>query len=138
MKVLEYKDFQGFWFCGLAEITKHLYRNNFTKCLVTTIKNHKMNNEQFFTSFQNLVSELNDLKESQNKILVALQAQLTKSNSTTLFDDEWISIKDTCKILHCSEVTLWKLRKEKTIPFTRLNRTIRFKKTDVFKYLNQL
>ena len=91
----------------------------------------------FLQSFQNLLLEVQELKRLLSKALLILENQSHSKTGNSNPDEEWISVKETCKILGCSEVTLWKLRKENILPYSRLKRTIRFKKTDVFNYLNQ-
>lgn len=96
-----------------------------------------MKTQQFLQSFENLQSEVKELKKLQQRVLLLLESNrlITTENSTQL--EDWISVKESCSILSCSEVTLWKLRKEGIIPFTRIKRTIRFKKSDILNYLNQ-
>lgn len=91
----------------------------------------------FINSFNNLLKDVQDVKKNQLSILTLLQSNNSNSESNHSYIEEWITVKETCKILGCSEVTLWKLRKENTIPYSRLKRTIRFKKSDVLNYLNQ-
>lgn len=91
----------------------------------------------FLKSFENLLSEVQEVKKLQSRALNILENQALIQTNIPNKDEEWISVKESCKILGCSEVTLWKLRKSNILPFSRLNRTIRFKKTDVFNYLNQ-
>jgi excisionase family DNA binding protein len=96
-----------------------------------------MNTNQFLQSFINLQEEVKELKDLQKRVLLLLENfKLTSSDKSSVLED-WISVKETCYILRCSEVTLWKLRKESVIPFTRIKRTIRFKRIDVLNYLNQ-
>jgi len=96
-----------------------------------------MNKLDFLKSFQNLLEEVREVKKLQVTTLNILENQTHFQKEKSNPDEEWISVKDTCKILSCSEVTLWKLRKENLLPFTRIKRTIRFKKIDVYNYLNQ-
>ncbi len=91
----------------------------------------------FLQSFQNLLLEVQELKKLQLRVIRILEFEANSKNEKSNPNEEWISVKETCKILGCSEVTLWKLRKENILPFSRLKRTIRFKKIDVFNYLNQ-
>jgi excisionase family DNA binding protein len=96
-----------------------------------------MNTANFIKEFHNLIKEVSEVKKLQSKTLQILERQ---KNSTTISfnsEEEYISAKETCAILKCSEVTLWKLRRDNLIPYSRLNRTIRFKKSDVYNYLNQ-
>lgn len=97
-----------------------------------------MNTQQFFQSFDNLQNEVKELKALQNRVLLLLENfSLISSNKSSALED-WISVKETCSLLSCSEVSLWKLRKEGTIPFTKIKRTIRYKRIDVLNYLNQI
>jgi hypothetical protein len=91
----------------------------------------------FLQSFQNLLLEVQEVKKLQFRALNILENQAHTTTEKSNLNEEWISVKETCKILGCSEVTLWKLRKDNSLPFSRLKRTIRFKKIDVFNYLNQ-
>ncbi|MDD3004492.1 helix-turn-helix domain-containing protein [Flavobacterium sp.] len=91
----------------------------------------------FLKSFESLLIEVQEVKKLQSKALNILENQALFQPDISNKDEEWISVKETCKILGCSEVTLWKLRKSNTLPFSKLNRTIRFKKIEVFNYLNQ-
>lgn len=91
----------------------------------------------FLKSFENLLIEVQEVKKLQSRALKILENQALFQTDLSSNDEEWISVKETCKILGCSEVTLWKLRKNEILPFSKLNRTIRFKKTEIFNYLNQ-
>ncbi|TDE07839.1 helix-turn-helix domain-containing protein [Flavobacterium sandaracinum] len=97
-----------------------------------------MNTQQFFQSFDNLQEEVKELKALQKRVLLLLENfRLISADKSSVLED-WISVKETCTLLSCSEVTLWKIRKEGIIPFTRIKRTIRFKRIDVLNYLNQI
>ena len=91
----------------------------------------------FLKSYQNLLLEVEEVKKLQLKTVELLEVQAHSTTEEQDPNEEWISVKQACKILNCSEVTLWKLRKENILPYSRLKRTIRFKKIDVFNYLNQ-
>lgn len=97
-----------------------------------------MKTQQFLQSFKNLQQEVQDLKTLQQKILLLLENQRLISADKSTISEEWISVKETCVLLSCSNVSLWKLRKEGAIPFTRIKRTIRYKRIDVLNYLNQI
>jgi len=96
-----------------------------------------MQQTQFLQSFENLKQEVQELKTLQQRVLLLLENNRLMKSENSSSIEERISVKETCKILGCSEVSLWKLRKEGTIPFTRIKRTIRYKKIDVLNYLNQ-
>ena len=96
-----------------------------------------MNKLNFLQSFQNLVLDIQEQKNLLLKVLNTLERQQLINPVNNPLLEEWISVKDTCKILDCSEVTLWKLRRDGSINYSRLKRTIRFKKTDVYNYLNE-
>ena len=97
-----------------------------------------MNTQQFFQSFNNLQEEVKELKALQKRVLLLLENfRLISADKSSVLED-WISVKETCALLSCSDVSLWKLRKEGTIPFTRIKRTIRYKRIDVLNYLNQI
>ena len=96
-----------------------------------------MNKLNFFKSFENLLLEVREVKKLQVSTLNLLENQTHFQSKKLNPDEEWISVKETCKILSCSEVTLWKLRKDGTLPYTQHKRTIRFKKSDILNYLNQ-
>lgn len=96
-----------------------------------------MKTQQFLQSFENLQSEVQDIKTLQQRVLLLLENKILITTENSPAIEERISVKETCKILGCSEVTLWKLRKDGTLPFTQHKRTIRFKKTDILNYLNQ-
>ncbi len=96
-----------------------------------------MNAQQFLQSFENLKTEVQELKTLQQRVLLYLENHNGSKTEIPLLVEERISVKETCQILSCSEVTLWKLRKDGTLPYTRHKRTIRFKKIDILNYLNQ-
>lgn len=96
-----------------------------------------MKKTDFLKSFENLLIEVQEVKKLQSRALSILENQAHFTTDVSNLNEEWISVKETCKILGCSEVTLWKLRKENSLPYSRLKRTIRFKKIDVYNYLNQ-
>ena len=96
-----------------------------------------MNTQQFLQSFENLQLEVQELKTLQQRVLLYLENHNGSKIENSLLIEERISVKETCQILGCSEVTLWKLRKDGTLPYTQHKRTIRFKKIDILNYLNQ-
>ena len=96
-----------------------------------------MNERQFLSAFKNLQSDVQELKTLQQRTLLYLEKDNSSRTEIPLLIEERISVKETCQILGCSEVTLWKLRKDGTLPYTRHKRTIRFKKIDIINYLNQ-
>ena len=96
-----------------------------------------MNSNQFFSAFENLKSDVQEVKTLQQRVLLLLENDNRNKSKIPLLIEERITVKETCQILSCSEVTLWKLRKNGTLPFTQHKRTIRFKKIDILNYLNQ-
>lgn len=96
-----------------------------------------MNTANFLKEFHSLQNEVREVKNLQSKTLQILERLKNSSSNSFNSDDEYISVKETCSILKCSEVSLWKLRRDNLIPYSRLKRTIRFKKSDVYNYLNQ-
>ena len=96
-----------------------------------------MNQKQFLSAFEDLQSDVQELKTLQQRTLLYLEKDNSSRTEIPLLIEERISVKETCQIIGCSEVTLWKLRKDGTLPYTRHKRTIRFKKIDILNYLNQ-
>jgi predicted DNA-binding transcriptional regulator AlpA len=96
-----------------------------------------MNQQQFLSAFENLQSQVQELKTLQQRTLLYLENNNCRSTENPTTIEERISVKETCQILKCSEVSLWKLRKDGTLPYTQHKRTIRFKKIDILNYLNQ-
>ena len=96
-----------------------------------------MNQTQFLSAFEDLQSDVQELKTLQQRTLLYLDKDNSSRTEIPLLIEERISVKETCQIIGCSEVTLWKLRKDGTLPYTRHKRTIRFKKIDILNYLNQ-
>nr|WP_314834890.1 helix-turn-helix domain-containing protein [uncultured Flavobacterium sp.] len=96
-----------------------------------------MNQKQFLSAFEDLQSDVQELKTLQLRTLLYLEKDNSSRTEIPLLIEERISVKETCQIIGCSEVTLWKLRKDGTLPYTRHKRTIRFKKIDIINYLNQ-
>lgn len=95
-----------------------------------------MNQQQFLSAFQKLQEEVHELKTLQQRTLLLLESNKTITSNSPIIEER-ISVKESCKILGISEVSLWKLRKDGTIPYTQHKRTIRFKKIDILNYLNQ-
>ena len=96
-----------------------------------------MNQLQFLQSFKDLQSEVQELKTLQLRVLLHLENKTPSQKQTPSLTEEWISVKETCKILGCSDVTLWKLRKDGILSYSRLGRRIRFNKSNILNYLNQ-
>lgn len=96
-----------------------------------------MNQSQFLSAFENLQKEVQEVKKLQQRVLLYLENNNGTLTENSLILEERISVKETCQILKCSEVSLWKLRKDGTLPYTQHKRTIRFKKIDIVNYLNQ-
>lgn len=96
-----------------------------------------MNQQQFLESFEKLQTEVHEIKILQQRTLLLLEKSNKSLLQNPIIIEERISVKEACTILKCSEVSLWKLRKDGALPFTQHNRTIRFKKIDILNYLNQ-
>ncbi len=96
-----------------------------------------MNQSQFLSAFGNLQKEVQEVKRVLQRVLLYLENNNGRSTEHSTIIEERISVKETCQILKCSEVTLWKLRKDGILPYTQHKRTIRFKKSDILNYLNQ-
>jgi predicted DNA-binding transcriptional regulator AlpA len=96
-----------------------------------------MNTKQFLQSFMNLEKEVKEIKTLQQRSLLLLENHNGNKTENSPLIEERISVKETCQILGLSEVSLWKLRKDGTLPYTQHKRTIRFKKIDILNYLNQ-
>lgn len=96
-----------------------------------------MNQTQFLSAFENLKSDVKELKTLQQRALLLLENKNDFQQENHSLIEERISVKETCQILGLSEVSLWKLRKDGTLPYTQHKRTIRFKKIDILNYLNQ-
>lgn len=96
-----------------------------------------MNTKQFLQSFMNLEKEVKEIKTLQQRSLLLLENHNGSKTENSLLIEERISVKETCQILGLSEVSVWKLRKDGTLPYTQHKRTIRFKKIDILNYLNQ-
>jgi len=96
-----------------------------------------MNQKQFLSAFENLQSEIQEIKTLQQRSLLLLENHNGNKTENSPLIEERISVKETCQILGLSEVSLWKLRKDGTLPYTQHKRTIRFKKIDILNYLNK-
>ncbi|MBC7747793.1 MAG: helix-turn-helix domain-containing protein [Methylotenera sp.] len=96
-----------------------------------------MNQLQFLQAFKNLQAEVQEVKTLQQRFLLLLENYNASKTENSLLIEERISVKETCQILGLSEVSLWKLRKDGSLPYTQHKRTIRFKKIDILNYLNQ-
>lgn len=96
-----------------------------------------MNQQQFLSAFKNLQNEVHEAKTLLQRALLYLENNDGGLTGNSTIIEERISVKETCQILKCSEVSLWKLRKNGTLPYTQHKRTIRFKKIDILNYLNQ-
>jgi predicted DNA-binding transcriptional regulator AlpA len=96
-----------------------------------------MNQSQFLSAFEGLKSDVQEIKILQQRSLLLLEHHNGSKTEIPLLIEERISVKETCQILGLSEVSIWKLRKDGTLPYTQHKRTIRFKKIDILNYLNQ-
>lgn len=96
-----------------------------------------MKTQDFLQSFKNLQKAVQEVKTLQQRALLYLENNNDTSTEHSVIIEERITVKESCQILKCSEVTLWKLRKDGTLPYTKHKRTIRFKKIDIINYLNQ-
>lgn len=92
---------------------------------------------QFLQAFENLQSDVKELKTLHHRILFYFENQNLNKPENSILIEERISVKEACQILGLSEVSVWKLRKDGTLPYTQHKRTIRFKKIDILNYLNQ-
>lgn len=90
-------------------------KNRLTTLLETLVLSIRVNND--------LLNKLIELSLSNNESPDRVTSEI------------YLNSKEVCSILKCSSVTLWKLRKNKEIRFTKLNNTIRFKQSDVYQYL---
>jgi predicted DNA-binding transcriptional regulator AlpA len=96
-----------------------------------------MNQQQFLSAFEKLQSDVKVQTTQLQRVLLYLENHNGSKTENSLIIEERISVKETCQILGLSEVSLWKLRKDGTLPYTQHKRTIRFKKIDILNYLNQ-
>lgn len=89
----------------------------------------------------------------QNSIIISLQPDelkeiikdsllevLESSNLSTQpeKEDTLINFKEACKLLGISSVTLHKWKKQRIIPFYRMNKKIYFKKDELFESLKKV
>ena len=56
--------------------------------------------------------------------------------SNTDFQEEWLSTSETAQFLKVSKKTLKRYRDSGKLPFSKDARKIRYKKSDIIKYLN--
>jgi hypothetical protein len=96
-----------------------------------------MKTQDFLSAFEKLQSNVQAQTTQLQRVLLYLENYNGSKAENSLLIEERISVKETCQILSCSEVTLWKLRKDGTLTYTQHKRTIRFKKIDILNYLNQ-
>ena len=96
-----------------------------------------MNQKQFLSAFEKLQLDVQGQTNQLQRILLYLENHHGSRTENSLLIEERISVKETCQILGLSEVSIWKLRKDGTLPYTQHKRTIRFKKIDILNYLNQ-
>lgn len=96
-----------------------------------------MNQQQFLSAFEKLQSDVQGQTTQLQRVLLYLENHNGNKTENSLIIEERISVKETCQILGLSEVSVWKLRKDGTLPYTQHKRTIRFKKIDILNYLNQ-
>lgn len=96
-----------------------------------------MNQQQFLSEFEKLQSDFKVQTTQLQRVLIYLENYNASKAENSLLIEERISVKETCQILGLSEVSVWKLRKDGTLPYTQHKRTIRFKKIDILNYLNQ-
>lgn len=72
----------------------------------------------------------NELLETQKNIL----SNLTNSETQNSFGD-WLTEKDTQKILGKKTTTLWSLRKKGLLTYTKVGNKIFYSKSDILKLL---
>jgi excisionase family DNA binding protein len=96
-----------------------------------------MTQYQFLQSFENLQSEVQEVKTLLQRVLIISENKVTTKTDPPSLTEEWVTVKEGCKILKCSDVTLWKLRKKGTLPYSKLNGSVRLKKSILLNYLNQ-
>ena len=96
-----------------------------------------MKTQDFLSAFEKLQSDVEVQTTQLQRVLLYLENHNGSKTENLLIIEERISVKETCQILGLSEVSLWKLRKDGTLPYTQHKRTIRFKKIDILNYLNQ-
>ena len=96
-----------------------------------------MKTQDFLSAFEKLQSDVEVQTTQLQRVLLYLENYNVSKTENSLIIEERISVKETCQILGLSEVSLWKLRKDGTLPYTQHKRTIRFKKIDILNYLNQ-
>ena len=96
-----------------------------------------MKTQDFLSAFEKLQSDVKVQATQLQRVLLYLENHNGIKTENSLIIEERISVKETCQILGLSEVSLWKLRKDGTLPYTQHKRTIRFKKIDILNYLNQ-
>jgi len=65
------------------------------------------------------------------KMMSVNQTSTAENNS-----EELLTTKEACQYLKCSDVKLWRLRKDGMIPFTKCGRTILIAKSDLQDFIN--
>lgn len=96
-----------------------------------------MKTQDFLSAFEKLQLDVQAQTTQLQRVLLYLENYNASNTEIPLLIEERISVKETCQILGLSEVSLWKLRKDGTLPYTQHKRTIRFKKIDILNYLNK-
>jgi len=81
-------------------------------------------------------SELTRLITEGVRDEIAKMMSMSQKNEIKDDSQELLTTKEVCKFLKCSDVKLWRLRKEGIIPFTKCGRTILILKSDLQDYVS--
>lgn len=77
-----------------------------------------------------------DLKLVKAKDINDLKKEIKEIQKTNMeLQDEWLSTEETIKFLKVSKKTLLRYRKTGKIPYSKDGRKVRYKKSDLIKYL---
>jgi len=79
-----------------------------------------------------------DLKLIKSKDIQELKQELQNiRNSNAEMNDEWLNTEETTKFLKVTKRTLKRYRDSGKLPYSQDDRIVRFRKSDLIKYLNR-
>ena len=82
-------------------------------------------------------SELTRLITEGVRDEIAKMMSINKSSAVENNSEELLTTKEACQYLKCSDVKLWRLRRDGLIPFTKCGRTILITKSDLEHFIGK-
>ena len=74
-----------------------------------------------------------ELVEKVDRIYTLIQTREELPNKSEDEDEPWLDSSEVCNMLHISDKTLWRLRRDKLIPYSKMRGRCRYLPSEIYK-----